>query len=158
MSVPRRRWVVVAAGVALAAVGASLVLGLTASSGASADDPPAPIGPGTVTVRVVVEDSRFIPARIHVVAHTEVRFEIVNRDIINHEFIVGDDDVHARHEEGHEPWHAAVPGEVSVAPHETGVTTYVFHEPGTVVFACHLPGHLAFGMKGVVVVEPPRLG
>jgi uncharacterized cupredoxin-like copper-binding protein len=148
--------VVLAVAVTLVAVGASLAFGVWVSGGASAEDPPAPIGPGAVTVRIVVDDSRFTPARIHVVAHTEVRFEIVNRDIINHEFIVGGDDVHARHEAGHEPWHAPVPGEVSVAPHETGVTTYAFHATGTVVFACHLPGHLDFGMKGVVVVEPAR--
>jgi uncharacterized cupredoxin-like copper-binding protein len=46
-----------------------------------------------------------------------------------------------------------VPGEVSVAPHETGVTTYAFHAPGTVLFACHLPGHFAYGMQGSVVVD-----
>jgi uncharacterized cupredoxin-like copper-binding protein len=78
---------------------------------------------------------------------------VVNHDFINHEFIVGGDEVHTRHEQGHEPWHPPVPGEVSIAPHETGVTTYSFHAPGKVLFACHLPGHFAFGMKGYVIVD-----
>jgi uncharacterized cupredoxin-like copper-binding protein len=128
-------------------------VGIAGSEAASGHDQPATIGPGTVTVRLVLRDSRFMPSRIHVVPHTEVRFKVVNRDFINHEFIVGGDEVHVRHEGGHEAWHPPVPGEVSVAPHTTGVTTYSFHAPGKVLFACHLPGHFAFGMKGYVVVE-----
>ncbi|MEX1008566.1 MAG: multicopper oxidase domain-containing protein [Acidimicrobiia bacterium] len=119
---------------------------------ASGDDGPPVLGPGTVTVRLVVQDSRFTPSRIHVVPHTEVRFEVVNRDFLNHEFIIGGDEVHARHQQGHEAWHPPVPGEVSIPPHETGVTTYAFHAPGKVLFACHLPGHFAFGMTGSVIV------
>jgi uncharacterized cupredoxin-like copper-binding protein len=47
-----------------------------------------------------------------------------------------------------------VPGEVSVAPLESGATFYEFDEPGRYFVACHLPGHLAYGMQGWVVVEP----
>jgi uncharacterized cupredoxin-like copper-binding protein len=138
------------------AVATIAVVGISGSEAASGDDQPTVIGPGTVTVRLVLRDSHFTPSRIHVVPHTEVRFKVVNRDFINHEFIIGDNEVHARHEQGHEPWHPPVPGEVSIAPHQTGVTTYAFHTPGKVLFACHLPGHLAFGMKGHVIVDPYR--
>jgi uncharacterized cupredoxin-like copper-binding protein len=123
-----------------------------ASSGTGADAPVV-LGPGPVTVRLVVHDSHFSPARVHVRPHTDVTFVVVNRDFINHEFIIGGPDVHARHESGHEPWHPPVPGEVSIAPHTTGETTYSFHAPGRVLFACHLPGHFAYGMKGYVVVD-----
>jgi len=125
------------------------------SAPAARRDARAALGPGPVTVRLVVHDSHFTPSRIRVVPHTEVRFEIVNRDFIDHEFIVGDDDVHARHETGHEATHPPVPGEVSVPAHTTGVTTYGFHAPGPVLFACHLPGHLAYGMRGTVMVTDP---
>ena len=54
---------------------------------------------------------------------------------------------------GHEAYHPPMPGEVSIPPHETGVTTYAVHAPGKVLFACHLPGHFAYGMKGYVIVE-----
>ena len=77
----------------------------------------------------------------------------MNRDPIGHELIVGDGEVHARHELGNEPTHPPVPGEVSVAAHSRASTTYAFHEPGTVLYACHLPGHFAYGMRGRVVVE-----
>ena len=50
-----------------------------------------------------------------------------------------------------------MPGEVSIPPHETGVTTYSFHAPGKVLFACHLPGHFAYGMKGYVIVDAATL-
>jgi len=130
------------------------IVTLAGSGGASSEDAPPPaLGPGPVTVKLVVRDSTFQPTRIHVKPHTDVRFVIVNRDFINHEFIVGGNEVHARHESGHEPWHPPVPGEVSVAPHTTGETTYSFHAPGRVLFACHLPGHFAFGMKGYVIVD-----
>jgi uncharacterized cupredoxin-like copper-binding protein len=137
------------------------VVTVVGSGGASGDDAHPVLGPGPVTVRLVVRDSKFLlpgasatePALVRVKPHTDVRFVIVNRDFINHEFIVGGEEVHTRHENGHEPWHAPVPGEVSVAPHTSGETTYSFHAPGRVLFACHLPGHFAFGMKGYVVVD-----
>ncbi|MFA5884823.1 MAG: plastocyanin/azurin family copper-binding protein [Acidimicrobiia bacterium] len=130
-----------------------VTVGVARSDSASGDARPDALGPGIVTVRLEVRDSHFTPSRIHVVPHTEVHFEVVNHDFINHELIVGADEVHARHDQGHEPWHPPIPGEVSVAPHTTGSTAYSFHAPGTVLFACHLPGHLAYGMKGSVVVD-----
>jgi len=78
---------------------------------------------------------------------------VVNDDPINHEFIIGDDEVHARHESGTEVFHPPVPGEVSVGPGRQGVTTYLFDEPGSVRYVCHLPGHAAYGMQGVITVE-----
>jgi uncharacterized cupredoxin-like copper-binding protein len=146
----------VAVGGALAfmlAVATYTMVEIAGSGGASGDDRPAALGPGTVTVRLVVQDSHFTPTRIHVVPHTEVRFVVANHDFLNHEFIIGDKSVHTRHEHGHEPWHPPRPGEVSIAPHQTGETTYAFHAPGKVLFACHLPGHFAFGMKGYVIVD-----
>ena len=96
--------------------------------------------------------SRFSQRVVRVRPHTEVRFVVVNRDPIGHELIVGDGEVHARHESGTEPSHPPRPGEVSVAAHSRASTTYMFHEPGTVLYACHLPGHFAYGMRGRVIV------
>ncbi|HVL03658.1 MAG TPA: multicopper oxidase domain-containing protein [Acidimicrobiales bacterium] len=90
--------------------------------------------------------------RLQVRPGTTVRFQVRNTDPIAHELIIGDGGVHHRHATGTEAIHPPVPGEVSVRPHESGLTTYTFDQPGTVVFACHLPGHLDYGMKGVVVV------
>lgn len=110
-------------------------------------------GPGAVTVRIVIDRSRFQPDVVRVRPHTDVRFVVVNRDPIGHEFIVGGPDVHARHANGTEASHPPVPGEVSVGADARAATTFSFHEPGRVEFACHLPGHYQYGMKGVVVVR-----
>jgi uncharacterized cupredoxin-like copper-binding protein len=152
---------VVAACALLVAAVTVAMMTFAGSGGASGDDAPPVLGPGPVTVRLVVRDSKFElpgrsgtqPPRVHVKPHTDVRFVVVNRDFINHEFVVGGAEVHTRHENGHEPWHPPVPGEVSVAPHTTSETTYSFHAPGKVLFACHLPGHFAFGMTGYVIVD-----
>jgi uncharacterized cupredoxin-like copper-binding protein len=112
-----------------------------------------PIGPGLVTLEVRMDHSRFsLPADLTVQQGTLVEFVVVNDDPINHELVIGDDEVHARHEQGTEAFHPPVPGEVSVGPGERGVTTYLFDEPGTVRYVCHLPGHAAYGMEGEVRV------
>jgi len=112
------------------------------------------LGPGLVTVHVDIHYSHFSPSDLRVYDGTLVRFVITNPDPIHHEFIVGPPSVHAHHEAGHETSHPPVPGEVSVDPGDTALTTYLFDEPGTVQFACHLPGHLAYGMQGHVTVLP----
>jgi uncharacterized cupredoxin-like copper-binding protein len=110
-------------------------------------------GSGEVTVHIRIRNSAFSPRRIRVRRHTVVRFVLDNRDPIAHEFIVGGPDVHARHENGHEPWHPPVDGEVSIGPDSVAETLYHFHEIGPVLFACHLPGHFQFGMTGTVLVR-----
>jgi uncharacterized cupredoxin-like copper-binding protein len=126
--------------------------GLAALPGGEPDQPA--LGPGDVTVRVDVEHSLFSPADLRVVEGTRVRFVVVNGGPINHELIVGPPSVHARHARGTEADHPSIPGEVSVVPGGTAVTTFRFADAGTFEFACHLPGHYEFGMRGEVVVVP----
>ena len=121
---------------------ALLLLLLPAACGGAADR----------TVEITIRHSRFVPAVVEADPGESIRFEIRNLDPIDHEFIVGDAEVHARHRDGTEPFHGAVPGEVSVPPVGEASTTFRFEGPGEVVFACHLPGHLAHGMRGVVRV------
>jgi uncharacterized cupredoxin-like copper-binding protein len=142
-----------------ASVVAAILLagGLVAAARSDPTDPGTdPLGPGPVTVRLGIEHSTFDTDRIVVRPGSEVRFVVVNDDPINHELIVGPDDVQQRHESGNHAEHPPVPGEVSVGPNTQAGTTYRFDDPGEVVFACHLPGHFAYGMHGVVdVVEAP---
>jgi uncharacterized cupredoxin-like copper-binding protein len=114
------------------------------------------LGPGEADVPNVVltvRHSRFVPDRVAVAPGATVRFVVRNDDPIDHEFIVGPEAVHLRHESGTEASHGAVPGEVSLPAGGTAETTYTFAGPGPVAFACHLPGHLAFGMRGQVDVQ-----
>ena len=107
-----------------------------------------------MAVELRLHHSRFVPEDLTVEEGTTVRFVIHNVDPIDHEFIVGGDAVHARHEKGNEAEHGAVAGEVSVPAGETRSTTFRFDRPGSVVYACHLPGHVAYGMEGTIEVVP----
>jgi uncharacterized cupredoxin-like copper-binding protein len=104
------------------------------------------------TVDVTIRHSRFLPATLDFSPGTTVRFVLRNMDPIDHEFIVGDEEVQARHETGTEPHHGTIPGEVSVRAGGEASTTYTFSEPGTIFIGCHLPGHYAYGMRGSVRV------
>jgi uncharacterized cupredoxin-like copper-binding protein len=137
--------------VVVAALAATtIVVGSSIAGGAS--DSAAPLGPGTATVHLTIRHSHFAPDRIEVRPGTTVRFVVDNTDPIGHELIIGDADVHLRHENGTEPTHAPRPGEVSIAGLSTTETTFTFDQPGPVLFACHLPGHFAYGMSGTVQV------
>ena len=48
------------------ALGALGIVVLAGTGDASSDDGPRVLGPGRVTVRLVVHDSKFLPSRIHV--------------------------------------------------------------------------------------------
>jgi uncharacterized cupredoxin-like copper-binding protein len=113
-------------------------------------------GQATPTVVVTMHHSRFQPDVIRVRPGSTVRFLLRNTDPIDHEFILGDATVQARHEQGRQrEHHGEVPGEVSVAAGGQAATTYTFRPggPGSLQFACHLPGHYAYGMRGVVLVS-----
>jgi uncharacterized cupredoxin-like copper-binding protein len=143
----------VRAAVAIAAATVTAVA-IYAVQGSEPADAKSPLGPGLVTQTVGIHYSEFSIDTLHLYAGTTVRFLIRNDDPIHHEFIVGDAQVHARHQRGSEATHPPVPGEVSVGPGELGETFYEFAKPGRYEFACHLPGHLKFGMRGWVVVDP----
>ena len=83
---------------------------------------------------------------------TAITVVLRNDDPIDHEWIVGDAAVHARHRTGTEPVHASRPTEVSIPAGSTRETTVRFDAPGTYLYICHLPGHEAYGMVGTLVV------
>ncbi len=131
--------------VPLLIIAASLSAGCSARAAAGPPDP--------VTVDVRMRYSRFEPAQIAVPAGTPVTFVLRNDDFIDHEFIVGDDDVQARHEAGTEPAHGARPEEVDVPAGATVRTTVTFARSGKLVYACHVPGHFAYGMTADLTVR-----
>jgi uncharacterized cupredoxin-like copper-binding protein len=113
-------------------------------------------GQATQTVVVTMHHSRFQPEVVRVAPGATVRFLLRNTDPIDHEFILGDEEVQRRHEQGRErEHHGEVPGEVSVAAGAEAATTYTFPRggPASLQFACHLPGHYAYGMRGVTLVS-----
>ena len=149
----RRAWAVrVAAACVVAVAVTGGGYGYVAVTGDEAPAP-APLGPGDVTVRIGIEHSLYDADEIRVVEGTKLRFVVENDDPIGHELITGPPAIHVQHANGTHPQHASVPGEVSVAAGEVGITTFTFDEVGEFEFACHLPSHYEYGMHGIVIVE-----
>jgi uncharacterized cupredoxin-like copper-binding protein len=110
-------------------------------------------GSGGVTREITIHYSRFEDATLTVPRGVPVTFVLINRDPIEHEWLIGDDAFHERHRQGTEPHHGARPTEVSIQPLGRAETTITFEEPGTYAFTCHLPGHEAYGMVGTLTVS-----
>lgn len=104
-------------------------------------------------VEITTHYSRFTPAEITVWAGQPVRLSLRNDDPIDHEWIVGDDALHARHRTGSEPAHGDRPTEQTLPALATVRTTVTFDSAGTYRFICHLPGHEAYGMVGTITVR-----
>ncbi|HJR99189.1 MAG TPA: hypothetical protein VJ979_14945 [Actinomycetota bacterium] len=142
MSHSRRR-----AGILAVVLAAAMALGAVAvSSGAGAAS-------GPREVHIDIRYSRFSEQRIEVAPGEAVRFVLVNRDPIAHEFIVGDARMQLVHERGSEARHAPRPGEISIPAGTTRATTVMFGADsvaGFTLFGCHLPGHYAYGMTGAI--------
>ena len=101
----------------------------------------------------MIEHSAFEPATLEVEEGSTVTFVIRNADPIDHEFILGDEQVQQVHEEGSERHHGARPGEISIPAGATRTTTYTFDEPGPLIYGCHIFGHYDYGMRGAVEVR-----
>ncbi|MGH2450548.1 MAG: cupredoxin domain-containing protein [Candidatus Limnocylindria bacterium] len=125
---------------------AGLVLALVTAGCA----PPATAGE---TIEITIRYSRFSPAAIDVRAGAPVTIVLRNDDPIEHEWIVGTEEVHQRHRDGTDPVHDTLPEEVTVPALSTRVTTLTFPRPGLYLMICHLPGHEAYGMVGTVRVR-----
>jgi uncharacterized cupredoxin-like copper-binding protein len=108
--------------------------------------------PQTRTVHIGIHFSRFDPTDIDVEPGQTIRFVVENTDPIDHEFIVGDAQMQQVHETGTEAHHPPRPGEISIAPGETVITTVTFPSQGSLHFGCHLPGHYAYGMRGTITI------
>ena len=145
----RRTWLIVIPLVVTAVVTGA---GFAVAAASSDDAEAVALGPGDVTVQIDVRHSRFEPDHLTVADGTRIRFLVVNHDPIHHELITGEPEVHLRHADGTEAEHPSVPGEVSVDPKASAITTYTFDAPGTYEFVCHLPGHADYGMRGAIEV------
>ncbi len=124
----------------VAVLGAAVLLGGCAGASAS------------TTVEIVALYSRFEPSDVTVAAGRPIHFVLRNEDPIDHEWIVGDEAVHAAHRDGTEPAHGERPTEQSLPALSSIRTTVTFDQPGRHRFVCHLPGHEAYGMTGTIVV------
>jgi len=134
------------------AIGAGL-LGLVVVAGAAAvvlaKGGPAP----STNVEIVIRYSHFEPAQIAVPVGVPVTITLRNDDPIDHEWIVGDEAIHAVHRTGTELLHPTRPTEVVIPAGESRTTVVTFEVMGAQQFICHLPGHEAYGMVGTVTIR-----
>ena len=111
----------------------------------------APDTPQTVTI--TIHYSAFEPAAISVPAGVPITFVLVNKNPIDHEWLIDDEGFHEGHRTGTHAAHGEVPTEVTVPALATVETKITFDEPGRLDYICHLPGHESYGMVGTVTVE-----
>jgi uncharacterized cupredoxin-like copper-binding protein len=107
--------------------------------------------PGS-SVQIDIRFSHFNPALVSVPFGQPIRFVIHNADPIDHEWVLGDADVHAFHRISTIPVHEGKATEMMIPAGTTRTTTVTFDKPGQLEFICHLPAHEAFGMVGWVTI------
>jgi uncharacterized cupredoxin-like copper-binding protein len=105
-------------------------------------------------VEIRIHYSHFAPSVVTVPRGVPVTIVLRNDDPIDHEWIVGSADVHARHRTGTEPVHDSRPTEVSIPARSSRTTVVTFASAGVLQMICHLPGHEQYGMVGIVRVVP----
>lgn len=140
---------------------------------------PALAARATRTVEVVMGDMSFNPKAIEIKAGETVRFVLVNKGQLLHEFNLGDARMHARHQQEmlkmqqngmltptrmKEMDHAAMGkmnhgmqhddlNSVLVEPGKRAELTWTFTHPMNLEFACNVPGHYQAGMVGQLTVR-----
>jgi uncharacterized cupredoxin-like copper-binding protein len=139
---------------------------------------PAPAAKATRSVEVVMGDMSFAPKAIDIKAGETVRFVLVNKGRLLHEFNLGDAAMHARHQQemlqmqqsgmkamdhgkmagmdhgkmDHGMKHDD-PNSVLVEPGKTAELTWTFSKATGLEFACNIPGHYQAGMVGKLTVS-----
>lgn len=137
----------------------------------------APARQATRTVEVTLQDISFAPKSLEVKAGETVRFVLVNKGQLLHEFNLGDAAMHAEHQKemlqmqasgmltatgmgkmdhsamGHGEMKHDDPNSVLVEPGKTAELTWTFTKATGLEFACNLPGHYQAGMVGKLTVE-----
>ena len=138
---------------------------------------PAPAAKATRTVEVVLKDIAFEPQSLKVKAGETVRFVLINKGQLPHEFNLGDKAMHAEHQKemvamqgklftagmNHEGMdhgqmnhgdHGHDAGNtVLVQPGQRAELTWTFRQSAPIEFACNVPGHYQAGMVGVLTIE-----
>ncbi|ROL75366.1 plastocyanin/azurin family copper-binding protein [Pseudomonas vranovensis] len=133
---------------------------------------PAPASKATRSVEVVMGDMYYAPRSLEVKAGETVRFVLVNKGAVAHEFSLGDAVMHARHQKemlamqgqmdhsamGHGGMdHGASmqhddPNTVMVEPGKSAELTWTFSQSTPIEFACNVPGHYQAGMVGKLAI------
>lgn len=134
---------------------------------------PALASQATRTVEVSLGDMYFEPRALEVKSGETVRFVVVNKGQVAHEFNLGDAAMHARHQKdmlamagmdhssmGHGGMdHGSMggmthaePNMVMVQPGQRAELIWTFSQSAPIEFACNVPGHYQAGMVGKLTI------
>ena len=166
---------------ALAACVLAFSVSAVASPGSHAEiGHPAAAASATRTVNIEMTDLAFSPKTLEVKAGETVRFVLVNKGQLLHEFNLGDAAMHAAHQKemlqmqasgmltatgmgkmdhsamGHGEMGGMKhddPNSVLVEPGKTAELTWTFSKATGLEFACNIPGHYQAGMVGKINVK-----
>ena len=111
-----------------------------------------PAAATTDRVEIHIRYSHYEPSTIVVPYGRPITFVLINDDPIEHEWLIGDEQMHARHRTGTEAHHGDRPTEVSIPALATVETTITFDEVSW-RYICHLPGHEQYGMVGLLTAR-----
>ncbi|KAF2393896.1 cupredoxin domain-containing protein [Pseudomonas frederiksbergensis] len=140
---------------------------------------PASAAKASRSVEVVMGDMSFDPKAIDIKAGETIRFVLVNKGQLLHEFNLGDAAMHAAHQQEmlkmqqsgmltptamKEMDHGSMagmdhgmkhddPNSVLVPPGKTAELTWTFSKATQLEFACNIPGHYQAGMVGKLTVS-----
>lgn len=102
------------------------------------------------------DDFRFEPASMEVSVGETIRFDVTNKGVANHEFVLGDAEFQAMHEDEMAEMGAELapdePYAIGLTPGTSKSLIWTFTEPMTLEFGCHVPGHYTGGMVGTIEV------
>jgi uncharacterized cupredoxin-like copper-binding protein len=137
----------------------------------------APASLATRTIELTLGDMYFEPKAVEVKAGETVRFVLVNKGQLLHEFNLGDAAMHAHHQQEMlkmvqsgmltptgmqhmDSGHGDMPGmkhddpnSVFVEPGKTAELTWTFAKAANLEFACNIPGHYQAGMVGRLTID-----
>lgn len=131
------------------------------------------------TIDVVMKENFYTPEKIDVTAGETIRFKIVNKGELVHEFNIGTADMHAAHQKEMEMMveHGVLeadkinhkmmkmdmgggktmehndPNSVLLEPGKSGEVIWKFTKAMELEFACNVPGHYDAGMMGEMHIK-----
>jgi uncharacterized cupredoxin-like copper-binding protein len=109
----------------------------------------------TTRIEVELQDAmKIVPDPIEAPAGVPVTFVVHNSGTVEHEFVIGDEEIQAEHEAEMAEGGMAhdEPNAIGVDPGQTRELVYTFEAAGETLAGCHVPGHYPAGMKATIRV------
>lgn len=112
------------------------------------------------TVTITTLDMRFEPKVLKVKTGETIRFVVMNKSDVDHDFTIGDAATQTAHRtemlaamgKGAKMHHDADPNAISIKAGQVGELVWKFSRAGQFEFDCNVPGHYEAGMKGTITV------